>query len=157
YEVYRSSTPLPAGRPDLNCTEPYNCEVNASPSDPHRPPTSFAWQPSVRIAPETAAGGCPITDQPDQGVYYYDPSSGAKLGSTSPAQYMSPNPTMFTISQAYSGIRGFTVNAFTFGGAEASPPDAHALAVAYVTSNRCSAGNVEYGYYKDLTIPGQPV
>jgi hypothetical protein len=63
---------------------------------------------------------------------------------------------MFTISQPYPGIRGFTVNAFAYGSAESSPSGANALAVAYVTSNRCSSGNIEYGYYKDLTVPGQP-
>jgi hypothetical protein len=94
---------------------------------------------------------------PEAGVYYFDPSTGEKLGSTSPPHYATPNPSMFTISEPYSAIKGMAVNAFTLGSAEKSPPGANALAIAYVTSNRCSSANTEYGFFRDLVTPGQPV
>jgi hypothetical protein len=157
FEHYRSSNELPVDRPDLNCSPAYNCEVLDSPYDVHRPPVQFQWQPSIPISKETAAGGCAITDQPDQGIYYFDPFTGEKTGSTYPPHYVNPSPSMFTISQPYWGIRGLTFKGFTDGSAEGSPAGASAFAVVYATSNRCSSGNVEYGYFQNLAEPGRPV
>jgi hypothetical protein len=135
------------------CTTPYsNCEARSQ-TRYGVPPYIFSFvSQSAGVGPETYLGGCAIVqnDRGD-GVYYFDASTGASLE----GQYPYPPPSIFSISPAYYNAKGMTVQGYTAGNAQGSPAGTYALAVAYVTSTRCSDGGIEYGFYRDLTSGDQ--
>lgn len=122
---------------------PYNCEIMSMTGDsaatPYgtqqvRPPASYYFINNTSIGMETNFGPC-----------------AALIGSTPPPA------SMFSISQPFSGAKGLVMQGYVGGGSYAvgSPAGSYALAVAYVSSNRCSAGDQEYGFYWDTTRPDQ--
>jgi hypothetical protein len=143
-----------------NCAGyPYNCEVMGDYYDYggtgvpysigraiHTPYSYFniPYSPSG-LGKETSYGGCAIVqnDQGD-GVYYY---SGEQL--IGPNTYVTPEPGSYNISPVFYGNTGTQFQGYTSGTSVGAP--GYALATAYVTNHRCSDGNIEYGFYKDLT------
>jgi hypothetical protein len=122
-----------------------------------RPGEDFAYQfqPSVLTAPESKFAGCELRNQPEKQIYWFDPSTGVNLGANADTNpfYRTALPSEFNISPAHSGygVRGFTVQGGIDGDAPKSPDGSFALAVMYVTDRRCSDGNNEYGFWKDLS------
>ncbi len=91
---------------------------------------NFQMPMSLLPAPETAVYGC------------------------NPAGYQPP-PAEFTVSAPFSGATGLVTRGVGGGSALRSPLDAYAVLGAYVSSNRCSASDQEYGFYQNLTKPGE--
>lgn len=114
---------------------------------------NYSFQPSVPNAAESKFAGCELRNQPDKGIYWF--WDGVNLGADpdNKPHYRYPLPSEFNISQQIgsSGTRGFTVLGGVDGDAPASPPGSFSLAVMYVTDRRCSDGNNEYGFWKDLS------
>ena len=157
----------------------YNCEVQGATSNVnlntepfiHTPtvfylPGGYNTPPPNPIALETSNGGCPIEQNYEgDGIYYYNaPGAGGvtrpNSTNTPPyglfqnlTTYITPPATPgFLISQAYTGIQGFTILGQTGNGsATGSASNAYALAAAYVSNYRCSNGDTEYGVYQDFT------
>jgi len=91
---------------------------------------TFAMPPSISPAPETTVYGCN-------------------------AAGFIPPPSVFTIAAPYSGVRGLRVQGTPVGSALNSQPGAYAVMGAYVSSNRCSESDQEYGFTQNITIPGE--
>lgn len=121
---------------DSPCKEyPYICELRQTSATSAsvyniRPPMTFAMPPSINPAPETAIYGC------------------------NEAGFIPP-PSVFTIASPYSGVAGLKVQGTASGSALSSAPGAYAVMGAYVSSNRCSDGDQEYGFTQNLTNPGE--
>lgn len=140
YNLYWAPNPTNANP----CTGyPFNCEImnytGNNAVTPYgvlnvRPPANYYFVNNTSIGLESSFGPC------------------AALAGSNP-----PPASMFSISQPFSGGRGLVMQGFVGGGSYAvgSPQGAYALAVAYVSSNRCSAGDQEYGFFWDTTRPDQ--
>jgi len=114
---------------------PYICEIRQTTATSAsvynvRPPMTFAMPPSISPAPETTIYGCN-------------------------AAGFIPPPSVFTIAAPYSGAVGLRVQGSPAGSALNSEPGAYAVMGAYVSSNRCSESDQEYGFTQNLTIPGE--
>ena len=134
---------------------PYNCEIMGATGEPaprlariHTPNSfGFTFQ-TPTPAEETAFGGCAITNNlGGDGIYYYSPATHNSIAGT----YVYPPISEFNISTMGNNASGMVVQGATKGMVAGEPSTAYALAVAYVTSNRCSAGDIEYGFFQDLT------
>ncbi len=140
YNLYWAPNPTNANP----CTSSSNnCEIMTTSGDdaltPYgvqriRPPAAYYFINNYPIGVESTFGPC-----------------SALIGSTPPPA------TMFTISQPFSNAKGLAMQGYVGGGSYAvgSPQGSYALAVAYVSSNRCSAGDQEYGFYWDTTRADQ--
>jgi hypothetical protein len=140
YNLYWAPYPTNANP----CTGwPYNCEITGFTGDnaatPYgtlrvRPPTSYYFINNTSIGLESSFGPC------------------SALAGSNP-----PPASMFTISQPFWNAKGLVMQGYVGGGSYAvgSPAGSYALAVAYVSSNRCSAGDQEYGFFWDTTRPDQ--
>lgn len=121
---------------DVPCNEyPYICELRQTTATSAsvynvRPPMTFTMPPSINPAPETPAYGC----------------NGAGF---------IPPPSVFTIAAPHSGVAGLKVQGTASGSALNSAPGAYAVMGAYVSSNRCSDSDQEYGFTQNLTNPGE--
>jgi hypothetical protein len=122
--------------PDSPCSAyPYICELRQTTATSAsvynmRPPMTFTMPPSINPAPETPIYGC------------------------NEAGFIPP-PSIFTIASRYSGVTGLRVQGAAVGSALNSAPGAYAVMGAYVSSNRCSESDQEYGFTQNLTNPGE--
>jgi hypothetical protein len=122
--------------PDSPCSAyPYICELRQTTATSAsvynmRPPMTFTMPPSINPAPETPIYGC------------------------NAAGFILP-PSIFTSASRYSGVTGLRVQGAAVGSALNSAPGAYAVMGAYVSSNRCSESDQEYGFTQNLTNPGE--
>jgi hypothetical protein len=59
--------------------------------------------------------------------------------------------SMFTVASPFSATRGIVWQGNVTGQAYPSPPGAYSVAVVYSSSNECSDGDQEYGFFTDTT------
>ncbi len=141
----------------------FNNEIRSSTTDPHRPqpldnqPVVFNFQQSAPIAMETQFAGCPFRNQPDNKIFWFNPYANADKSHTdlgadpdNHPNYRYGVPGEWTISQPMNGVRGLSVTSAAEGNAPGAPDGGYAVAVTYVTDRRCSDGNNEYGFWKEL-------
>lgn len=114
---------------------------------------NYSFQPSVPNAAESKFAGCELRNQPDKGIYWFWDGKNLGADPDNNPVFRTPLPSEFNISQqaGSSGTRGFTVLGGIDGDAPNSPPGSFSLAVMYLTDRRCSDGNNEFGFWKDLS------
>jgi hypothetical protein len=131
----------------------WNSETPASYTDFGHTPFLIAFQPPAPTAAETSAGGCPVADRPQDGVYFYDTATQQYIGNRNPPVYPDAGPSEITTSPADSGVRGFAVNSYILGGVSTqSPKGSYAIAATYLTGNNnpCAAADQEMGLWVNL-------
>lgn len=142
----------------------FNNEVVQSKTDPHRPqfgePVVLNFQQSAPIAMETQFAACPFRDQPDKNIFWFNPYANPDKTHTDLGKdpvnhpyYRYGVPGEWTISQPYNGVRGLSVTSATEGNAPGAPDGGYAVSTTYVTNRRCSDGNDEYGFWKEIASP----
>lgn len=145
YRFYYTSVSTPTQA--QNCDGSHNCEFDGETSNYH-PPMELMASSNNYSVPTGDWGNCPIVDNDyGDGIYYIDPSTGQDISGT----YPSTTTSNFTISQAYSGVKGMTTQAAVFGNATSSPANSYGVAAVYVTNHHCSDANTEYGWFVDPT------
>ena len=114
---------------------------------------SYMFQPSIPNAAESKFAGCALTNQPDKGIYWFWEGKNLGADPENNPHFRYPLPSEFNISSKIGSntTYGFTVLGGIDGDAPDSPPGSFSLAVMYLTDRRCSDGNNEYGFWKDLS------
>ena len=139
----------------------FNNEIVQSTTDPHRPtpdkPVVFNFQQSAPIAMETQFAACPFRDNPKNNVFWFNPYENPDKSHTDLGKdpdnhpyYRYGVPGEWTISHTYNGVRGLSVTSATEGNAPGAPEGGYAVSTTYVTNRRCSDGNDEFGFWKEI-------
>ncbi len=132
YKLYDAPNSATSG---TSCAgDGFNCEILTTTADLAytplgiqrvRPPATTYFTTTFPVAPALAQfGGCTLEQTPS---------------------------SMFNVAAPFSATRGMVWQGYVSGGAFQSPAGAYSDAVIYSSSNECSAGDQEYGFFTDIT------
>lgn len=146
----------PSAQTGSDCQQGFNCEWLGATADYagdgqriRIPMTYYAFSGPNSPGAETQYGGCgysELNSDPNVPVQYYMLNTNTPYTDDTPI--VPDFDTMFNVSQPYANAKGLVTYGYTSGTASGV---SSALATAFVSSNRCAAGDTEWGFFQNLT------